>query len=86
MKKFKLEILSPSKTEYKSDVTSVTVPGEMGNFQILFNHAPIISSLIAGKIKICETDDAIKYYNVTGGTVEVLKNGVLILVKEIINN
>jgi F-type H+-transporting ATPase subunit epsilon len=84
MKTFKLEILSPSKEIYKGEVKSVSVPGEKSPFQILYNHAPIISSLVKGKIKIVDANDNISTVQIESGNVEVLKNGVLILAK--VNN
>lgn len=48
----KLEIVSPEATLFKGEVTSVTVPGINGEFQMLTNHAPIVSILTKGSIKI----------------------------------
>ena len=47
-----LEIVSPENKLYSGEVTSVTVPGVDGSFQILNHHAPIVSILIKGEIKI----------------------------------
>ena len=47
-----LEIVSPEKTLFNGDVDSVLVPGADGDFQMLNNHAPIVSTLITGTIKI----------------------------------
>ena len=47
-----LEILTPDKKVYEGEVTSVTVPGTAGSFEILNNHAPIISTLEDGKVII----------------------------------
>ena len=55
MKELNLEIISPNKIGYSGKVISVTVPGTLGSFQILYNHAPIISSLEIGEIKIEES-------------------------------
>ena len=48
----KLEIVSPEAQLFSGEVLSVTVPGALGSFQILNNHAPIVSTLIQGRIKI----------------------------------
>ena len=64
---------------YKGNINSVTVPGTMGNFQILYNHAPIISSLDVGEIKISEQGGNTVHYATSGGTVEVSNNNIIIL-------
>ena len=46
----KLKIVSPERIEFEGDVESVLVPGTLGQFQILVNHAPIISTLDKGKV------------------------------------
>ncbi len=50
MKALHLEILSPEGPVYSGDIDSVTVPGSAGRFTILPEHAPVISSLVAGTI------------------------------------
>ena len=55
------------------------MPGARGSFQILFNHAPIISTLDIGTIKIEIEDKLIKYFATSGGTIEVLNNKIRIL-------
>ena len=50
MKEMHLVIVSPERMLFDGKVSQVTLPGEMGEFQVLTNHAPIISSLVAGKI------------------------------------
>ena len=47
-----LEIVSPERTLFNGDVESVLVPGTDGSFQMLDNHAPIVSTLIKGTVKI----------------------------------
>jgi F-type H+-transporting ATPase subunit epsilon len=73
-----LEIITPDKKIYSGEITSVSVPGSLGRFQILKNHAPIISSLQAGKVKV-EDGEGTKEFDVKGGVVENLKNNVVIL-------
>lgn len=79
MRLLNVEIITPSKSAFKGQAKSVTVPGSLGNFQILFNHAPILSSLEIGKIKIENPDGLISEYAVGSGTVEVRDNEVLVL-------
>ena len=83
MKEINVEIVTPAKSAYSGKAKSVTVPGAAGSFQILFNHAPIISSLDIGVIKIEEIDGKILVFASSGGTVEVLENHVLLLVESI---
>ena len=73
-----LEIITPDKQIYSGEVTSVSVPGSAGRFQLLNNHAPIISTLLNGKVKI-KDKDGVKEFNVKGGVIENLKNKVVIL-------
>lgn len=73
-----LDIITPDKKIYSGEVSSVSVPGTGGRFQILNNHAPIISSLLGGKIKVVDSEGT-KEFDVKGGVVENLKNKVIIL-------
>jgi len=89
-----LEIVTPEATLFKSDVDSVLVPGAEGEFQMLNNHAPIVSTLIKGTIKIygevvidkrytnnfTDGNDQGKWLAISGGTVEMNANKVIILV------
>ena len=73
-----LEIITPDKKIYSGEVTSVSVPGAVGRFEMLKNHAPIISTLVNGKVKI-KDKDGVKTFEVKGGVVENLKNKIVIL-------
>lgn len=79
MKELFLEVITPSKTAYAGNIRSITIPGTMGSFQVLYNHAPLISSFEIGKIKVVDEDNAVRYFATSGGTVEVLNNKVLLL-------
>ena len=74
-----LEVITPARAAYRGEIQSLTVPGSMGNFQILYNHAPIISSLDVGIVKIMEQNDNLLKFSIGGGTVEVLSNSILLL-------
>ncbi|MGN0068723.1 MAG: ATP synthase F1 subunit epsilon [Prevotella sp.] len=75
-----LKIVSPEKVVFNGDIESVTVPGTMGEFQILVNHAPLISSLGPGKVVY--TDGKEKHELViSSGFVEVQKNVVCLCVE-----
>jgi F-type H+-transporting ATPase subunit epsilon len=75
----KLEIISPEQTIYSGEVSLVQLPGIDGSFEILNNHAPLISVLAAGKVKIEDAQKQTKYFDIKGGVVEVLHNKVLVL-------
>jgi F-type H+-transporting ATPase subunit epsilon len=73
-----LEILTPDKKVFEGEVTSVTVPGTIGSFQILKDHAPIISTLEDGPVIIKNKTEE-QTFNIKGGVVEVLKNKIVVL-------
>ena len=73
-----LEILTPEQTIYKGEASLVQLPGIDGLFEILNNHAPLISVLSKGKVKIKANDD-LKYFDINGGVVEVKNNKTLVL-------
>lgn len=79
MKEIFVEIITPSKGAYKGQVISITVPGTLGNFQVLYNHAPLMSSLEIGKIQIADATGQHIEFATSGGTIEVRNNKVLIL-------
>ncbi|MGV3686667.1 MAG: ATP synthase F1 subunit epsilon [Daejeonella sp.] len=74
----KLEILTPDKKVFEGEVRSVTVPGTMGSFEVLKDHAPIVSTLEDGKviIRTGSTDETIL---IKGGVIEVLDNNIMVL-------
>jgi len=79
MNELDLEIISPEKKVYTGKVKSVTIPGTKGNFQVLYNHAPLISTFDIGIIKLVLSDDSTQIFTTSGGSTEVLDNKVLIL-------
>ncbi|GAB6975206.1 F0F1 ATP synthase subunit epsilon [Prevotella falsenii] len=75
-----LTIVSPEKILFKGEVENVLVPGEVGEFEILINHAPIISTLVEGRV-VYTIDSEKKTIMVKGGFVEVKKNVVSLCVE-----
>ena len=87
-----LEIISPEATIYSGEVLSISVPGETGSFQMLSNHAPIVSNLKKGSV-IIEGDLKIKeefkksfiskngkmFFEINSGTIEMNNNTIIIL-------
>ena len=78
MAEINLEIITPEKIIYKDSVDSITVPGSKGMFQVLKDHAPLMSTIEIGVITFKKNDES-KYLTTAGGTIEVLNNNVLIL-------
>lgn len=75
-----LEILSPEKTLFKGEVTSVRLPGGKAPFVVLHNHAPIITTLVAGAIT-WESETGGGSVAVSGGFAEVKENHVVACVE-----
>ncbi len=80
----KLTIITPDKEIFDGDITSVTVPGSSGSFEVLVNHAPIVSSLEEGKVIVRDGKSEI-VIQITGGVVEVIQNTVTVLAEGIID-
>ena len=75
----KIEIITPDKKVYSGDIRSVRVPGRKGSFQVLKDHAPIISTLDAGTVIIADEQGNEVSFEITGGVVEVKKNRIVLL-------
>lgn len=83
-KKFRLEIITPSQVVYSKDVTSIVAPASEGYLGILARHAPLMTSLIEGKLKIRELNQSKPHLvYIKEGFLEVLNNKVDILVDKI---
>lgn len=78
-----LEILTPDKKVFEGQVTAVTVPGTLGSFQILKDHAPIISTLEDGEVIIRASKDDEQRFFIKGGVVEALNNKIVVLAEGI---
>lgn len=78
----KLTIITPDKLAYEGDVTAVTVPGTAGSFQILKDHAAIVSTLEDGKV-IINTGSAEQILRIKGGVVEAKDNNITVLAEGI---
>ena len=75
----KLEIITPEKKLFDGKVKLVQVPGAKGSFEILKNHAPIISTLTRGTIKVITDTDKQELINIVSGIIEVKTNIISIL-------
>ncbi len=76
-----LEILTPEKKIFSGEVYGVQLPGIDGSFEVLEKHAPLVSALKAGKLKILKDRNETAHYTIQGGFVEVLNNKTTVLVE-----
>tara|TARA_B100000902_G_C26812577_1_gene669935 strand:+ start:183 stop:425 length:243 start_codon:yes stop_codon:yes gene_type:complete len=75
----KIDILTLEKTLFSSEAKSVIVPGINGQFEMLNNHAPLVSILQKGTIHITDTDNKKNYIKITSGSIEISNNKIIIL-------
>lgn len=73
-------VLTPEAELFSGEVTSVKVPGISGKFEILNNHAPIVSALNEGQIRIVANDGKVLNFDINQGFVEVIQNEVSLMV------
>ncbi len=76
-----ITVLSPDEEIFQGAITSVKVPGKSGQFEILKNHAAIVSALVDGQVRIIKADGEKMTFEIEKGFVEVLKNEVSLLVQ-----
>jgi F-type H+-transporting ATPase subunit epsilon len=76
-----LEILTPEKKLFSGEVYGIQLPGISGLFEVLDRHAPIVSALKEGKIKILKDKANTESFSIQGGFVEVLNNKATVLVE-----
>ena len=77
-----LETLTPEKKLYSGEVYGVQMPGISGSFEVLEKHAPLVSALKAGRLKVLkDKQNQIVNFDIKGGFVEVLNNKVTVLVE-----
>ena len=78
-----VEIYTAEKNEFSGEAKIVKLPGVNGSFEIMNNHAPIISTLEQGKIKIVDNNNKESFFDIKSGVVETNNNKVIILVETI---
>ena len=77
-----LEILTPEKKVYSGEVYGVQMPGISGSFEVLEKHAPLVSALKAGRLKVLKDNSKnFAHFDIQSGFVEVLNNKVTVLVE-----
>jgi len=82
-KGFQIEIVTPQKLYFSGEIESVTAPGEDGLFQVLKNHAPLLSALKAGKVKLAMADRSEQSFTISDGFFEVSSNKAILLTENI---
>ncbi|MDE6696864.1 MAG: ATP synthase F1 subunit epsilon [Muribaculaceae bacterium] len=75
-----LEIISPQEVVFKGDADAVTLPGELGKFTVLKNHAPLISVLVEGSIDYRTPAGEEKTYAIKGGLADVDNNVISVCI------
>ncbi len=76
-----LEILTPERKIFSGEVYGVQLPGIAGSFEVLEKHAPLVSALKAGKLKILKDKNSFSHYTIQSGFVEVIDNKTTVLVE-----
>jgi F-type H+-transporting ATPase subunit epsilon len=76
----KVEIITPDSVLYSGEnVHLVQLPGKIGSFEIMDDHAPMVSTLKKGKVKVLIKGEEPRFFEISGGVTEVLNNKVLVL-------
>ena len=76
-----ITVLTPDKQIFEGSISSIKVPGTSGEFQVLKQHAPIVSSLDSGQVTIVKEDGGKLLFEIEKGFIEVLNNEVSLLVQ-----
>lgn len=79
----KIEIITPDRKVFEGDIKSVRVPGRKGSFQVLKDHAPIISTLEKGPVIMVDQAGNETRYEINGGVIEVKMNKIILLVESV---
>jgi F-type H+-transporting ATPase subunit epsilon len=79
----KIEIITPDRKVFEGDVKSVRVPGKKGSFQVLKDHAPIISTLENGPVIMVDQAGTETRYEINGGVIEVKLNKIILLAESV---
>ena len=76
-----LEILTPERKLFSDEVYAVQLPGVSGSFEVLERHAPLVSALKNGRIKVLADKTHSSFFEINSGFVEVMNNRVTVLVE-----
>ncbi len=79
----RIEIITPDQKIYEGDIKSVRVPGQKGSFQVLKDHAPIVSTLDNGPVIIVDLEGTVTRFEIHGGVIEVKMNRIILLAESV---
>lgn len=85
MSTFHVEIVTPESKVYQGEIVSLSAPGFDGRFQVLQNHAPLISTLGKGALKLELPSGANQDFEVEGGVLEVMNNKAIVLLERVLS-
>ena len=74
-----LEIITPEQKVFEGKVNSVQLPGVDGKFEILNIHAPIISTLSKGDVRVIDSNNKTELFKINGGVIEMQNNKIIVL-------
>jgi len=83
MKIFQIEIVTPRRTVFQGEATLIALPGVVGPFQVLVNHAPLLTALEVGDIRIVSPEGKEQHFATSGGFVEVRSNVVTVIAETV---
>lgn len=79
----RIEIITPDQKVFEGDIKSIRVPGSKGSFQVLKDHAPIVSTLDNGPVIIVDNEGKETRYEINGGVIEVKMNKIILLAESV---
>ena len=79
----KVEIITPDYKVFEGEIKSIRVPGKKGSFQVLKDHAPIISTLENGPVIIVDMAGKETVFEINGGVIEVRMNKIILLAESV---
>ena len=82
---FQFELVSPEKVLFSQPALQVVIPGSEGDFGVLFDHAPLLSSLRPGVVSVTKEDGSVQEIFVAGGFADVNSNICTVLAEEAVN-
>jgi F-type H+-transporting ATPase subunit epsilon len=79
-----LEIITPDKKVFSGEIKLIQIPGLDGSFEVMHKHAPIISIIGQGKVKVISENGENKFFTIDGGVVEVKDNNIILLAERLL--
>ncbi|PIO49033.1 MAG: ATP synthase F1 subunit epsilon [[Chlorobium] sp. 445] len=80
---FQVEVVTPVKQVFEGEAVCLTLPGVVGSFQILQNHAPILSALKEGTLRIDLADKSSQTFVISSGFVEMNNNRAIVIAESV---